>query len=467
LWQDAKWQGENVLMTLLSIWRLGPLIIGLLPAMLIAGSRNDLDNPTLAAMINDSSISVKVAHVMHAVATTRRPEATLNDAIAAMVEDRLLAHHARARYAMDDLLEKTQVGYVPAIQIEESVVASLQAAYGTQIAAAIKAEKGGTLNGIVTGRYFLTASDWNAVLGEKPRLLLVYELSQVGRKEAAAKSLVSYRLGGESGVITLLDVYDAQHVQGRNRLHNRDNAYAMQQAELLLERRYVQHWARYRSGLSATDYQVFRQAIEDSLVREGWLSLIGVAADMHDENQHLKTLALAVSPDEVKAYYQQHQDQFKRIERVKAAHIRLSDIESANKAYTRLKGGESFAAVAREMSIAKDRDSGGDLGWIEHGEKNVSWLESVAFVQVPGVISRPIRSPGVSSSEVAWEILKVDERVEGYQPVDSESVRYVAAQALAKQKALVEYKETRERLLNEADVRLNPSILASGKARQP
>ena len=62
-----------------------------------------------------------------------------------------------------------------------------------------------------------------------------------------------------------------------------------------------------------------------------------------------------------------------------------------------------------------------------------------------------------------WEILKVDERVEGYQPVDSESVRYGAAQALARQKALAEFRDTRERLLAGADIRINPAIIRTEK----
>lgn len=446
-----------------SFWRTCLFLAALLPAALTAAPRHDLDDPAVAAVINGEPVSTRVIHLMHAVALKRRPETTLSEVMASMVEDRLLARHARANHPMDELIEKTRVGYAPSIQIEESLVANLQAAYGARIMAAVQTEKGGTLNGVVTARRPMTAVDWRAVLGEKPKLLLVYELGDEGRKAAAAKTLLSYRLGNTAGSITFLDVYDAQHVQGRNRLHSRDAAFAMQQAELLLERRYVQQWAQQNSGLGEGDYGVFRQAIEDRLVKEGWLSLIGVAADIHDDNRHLKQLAAAVTVDEVKEYYEKHRDQFKRIERVKAAHIRLKDFESANKAYARLSKGEDFAVVARQMSIASDREEGGDLGWIEHGDKNVGWIESVAFVQKPGSVSRPFRSPGAPGTAAVWEILKVEERIEGYQPVDSESVRYGASQALARQKALAEYRSTRERLLESADIRLNPAVIRAGK----
>jgi len=443
------------------------VLAGLLPGLLSAAPRYDLDNPALAATVNGEAISRQAIELMHGVAVKRRPETTMMEVMVSMIEDRLLARHARDAYPIDALIEKTRVGYAPAVQIDERLVANLQAAYGNRITEAVRAEKGGNLNGIVTRRHTLTAADWRATFGQKPHMLLEYALDDSGRKFAASLVLLSYRLSGQPGHISLLDVYDAQHVQGRNRLHSKDAAFAMQQAELLLERRYVLDWARHRSGLSAEDYQVFVQAVGDRLVRDGWTSLIGISADMHDDNRHLKELAAAVTQDEVVAYYEKNRDQFRRIEKVKAWHIRTSDFEAANRVYARLQKGEDFASVAREMSVADDREKGGDLGWIEHGDKNASWIESIAFVQKPGTTSKPFRSPGPPGSASVWEILKVDERVEGYQPVDSESVRYGASQALSRQKALAEYNATRERVLDEADIRLNRALLEDSRQVAP
>lgn len=443
------------------------ILAGLLPGLLSAVPRYDLDDPDRAAMVNGEVISRQAIELMHGVAVKRRPETTMMEVMVSMIEDRLLAQQARDAYPIDELIEKTRVGYAPAVQIEERLVANLQAAYGNRITAAVRAEKGGNLNGIVTRRHSLTAADWRATFGQKPQVLLEYSLDERGRKFTDSLVLLSYQLGDKPGRISLLDVYDAQHVQGRNRLHSKDATFAMQQAELLLERRYVLDWARRRSGLSAEDYQVFVRAVEDRLVRDGWTSLIGVTADMHDDNRHLKGLAAAVTYDEVVAYYEKNRDQFRRIEKVKAWHIRANDFEAANRVYARLQKGEDFATVAREMSVADDREKGGDLGWIEHGDKNASWIESIAFVQKPGTTSKPFRSPGPPGSTSVWEVLKVDERVEGYQPVDSESVRYGAAQALSRQKALAEYKATRERVLNEADIRLNRALLEDSRQVAP
>lgn len=46
----------------------------------------------------------------------------------------------------------------------------------------------------------------------------------------------------------------------------------------------------------------------------------------------------------------------------------------------------------------------------------------------------------------------------GWQPLESESVRYLASQAIAKHKALAEYRGTVERLRREATIRLHPEL---------
>lgn len=428
-----------------------------LPATLLADPRYDLDDEALAAVIDGEPVSRRALDLMHAVAVKRRPETTPSEAVFSLVEDRLLAREARANYPMAALIADNKVGYAPAVQLEERVVANFQAMFAAELGRAVRAEKGGSLNGIVTARRPVTSAVWQAVFGQ-PRLLLEYSLDEKGRAAAAQHVLLRYVLGGKPGQVTLLDVYAAQHVQGRNRLHARDAAFAMEQAQQLLEHRYVRHWVAERSGLAKADHDVIVRAVEDRLVREGWTNTIGVTADMHSDNARLKALAAAVTPAEVQAFYLAHPEQFRRIERVKARHIRLPDFETANRVYARLQKGEDFAALAREFSTADNAAAGGDLGWIVHGDKLASWIESIAFVQKPGTVSKPFRSPGPAGGASVWEILLVEERIEGLQPADSESVRYTASQSLAKQKALQHYRETRERLLRGADIRLHPSL---------
>jgi peptidyl-prolyl cis-trans isomerase D len=120
-----------------------------------------------------------------------------------------------------------------------------------------------------------------------------------------------------------------------------------------------------------------------------------------------KQLAASIRPDEdaVKAYYEQHRDEFVQRAQRRARHILVAAGESATpeavesarqkaaQAAARIRGGEPFAAVAKEIS--EDPGSaaqGGDLGWFERGVM-VKEFEDVAFTLPPGQLSDPVRSP--------------------------------------------------------------------------
>ena len=52
----------------------------------------------------------------------------------------------------------------------------------------------------------------------------------------------------------------------------------------------------------------------------------------------------------------------------------------------------------------------------------------------------------------------VTEKDEGYQAADSDSVRYTAAQTIARQKAAAEYRQIRMTLIKQADIHIQKSF---------
>ena len=122
-----------------------------------------------------------------------------------------------------------------------------------------------------------------------------------------------------------------------------------------------------------------------------------------------------VTDEDVKNYWQTHPQEFRASEEVRVRHIFLPlprDADAADtarvnaiadKALARLKAGEDFAKVAREMSQGPSASEGGELGWLRRGTVQPE-VEKVAFALQPGEISGLIRTPpGI-------QLLKVEER---------------------------------------------------------
>ena len=87
---------------------------------------------------------------------------------------------------------------------------------------------------------------------------------------------------------------------------------------------------------------------------------------------------------------------------IHARHILVPTEAEAQAALKRVKAGEDFAKVAKEVS--KDPGSeGGDLGWFTK-DRMVPEFADAAFKLEPGQISEPVKSP------FGWHIIQVEEK---------------------------------------------------------
>ncbi len=119
-------------------------------------------------------------------------------------------------------------------------------------------------------------------------------------------------------------------------------------------------------------------------------------------------------------------------EQIHVRKILLATEDEAKAALERIRGGEDFAAVAKEVSTdTATKDNGGDLGWLPRGEMLPAW-DDAAFALQAGQVS------DVVSLTDGFHILKVEER-EPNRPLDESvlSQRQSAAldDWLAKQRA--------------------------------
>ena len=87
---------------------------------------------------------------------------------------------------------------------------------------------------------------------------------------------------------------------------------------------------------------------------------------------------------------------------IHARHILVATEDEAKKVAERLKNGEDFATVAKEVS--KDPNAeGGDLGFFTRGQM-LKPFEDAAFALDVGQISEPVQT------QFGWHIIKVEEK---------------------------------------------------------
>jgi peptidyl-prolyl cis-trans isomerase SurA len=158
-----------------------------------------------------------------------------------------------------------------------------------------------------------------------------------------------------------------------------------------------------------------------------------------------------VSDEDVQNYWQTHPQEFRADEEVRVRHIFLAVKEDAGpaeearvrgraeKALARLRKGDEFGLVARQVSEGPSASEGGELGWLRRGTVQPE-VEKAAFGLQPGQLSEPVRTRS------GFQILQVEERRGG------------GARPLAEVK-----EEIRDRLLNEQGDRYRTQFIAELK----
>lgn len=181
-------------------------------------------------------------------------------------------------------------------------------------------------------------------------------------------------------------------------------------------------------------YSVWKQDLRSRMLLEKV-----IAADVNAK--------IVVNDSEAEAYFNANRKTYRAERRVHALQIVVRDREVAEEILKRLKAGEDFGKVAREMSIGPEAARGGDLGFFEKGVMPEA-IDEVVFSLPIGRVSRVIQSP------YGFHIFMVLGREQGGGRRFSEARDRVIAD-LRKLKEAEAYEQWIEKLKEKAVVQIN------------
>lgn len=421
------------------------------PALAAPGVPVDgtLAQPRVALRVNDWTLSRPALDALLRVVREQKPEVTPAQVAAAAAQDRVLGAYARRQYDDAKLFAGERVRFSPQASVEASLVTTLQAAFREPLTKAM-----GPADSFIVKRHPLTRERLVALLDTGGKLRLDDRLPAAREAKLREVPLIDGRVGTQSYRVTLHDIWERQDVQGRNALYRFDVGFALEQARQLARDRFVLGWARQNSGLGDDGVEQLRQLVADRNRRNALARLLGSGEDPHYSSPEVERLQRGVEPSAIAGYYNTHKAEFTRTEKVLARTMRFADEAQARAVASKLAQGARFEDLARQRGAGD-----GIAKWIDSDATRRSWIAQLAFMQPPGAASPPIREPEAGTAAPGWVIVKVDRRVTGLHPADSETVRFAASEAIARQRAASNFASLSARLLSEARIDINLDAL--------
>lgn len=424
---------------------------------------------SVAATVDNAVIPLDTLNVFVAAAHRSEPDVSREAVLKGLVENRLLAAvaHKHDDPAGHDHADASRVGYDAQTRHEQQRFKLIRTAFADALRVAV--EESGTKNSLdyLSAPLVLSNDALSPLLTLEQAL---YATMTEGQQHAASQLVIArYRFVEDQPeqTLTLWDLYRRQNIQLKVQMHNLNTGFIREAIKQQLTMEYVFYWFDQHSGLSGDAIAAVDDCIDDAMTRDVLLHDLGLMHDIHDDNPQLRALAAEVSQAQIAAYYQQHKDEFTRVERVHAHHLRVNSQAEADRIYAELlkiqqdesaDPGEAFADAVARYSVAVDREQGGALGWIDRDSREDHWIQALAFVQPAQRVSPPFRSPATDSAPY-WELLWVDQKEMGYQRVDSESVRYRAAQAIAREQMQQRFQTLLAEATEAASLRVNHEVL--------
>ncbi|MCC7344637.1 MAG: peptidyl-prolyl cis-trans isomerase [Deltaproteobacteria bacterium] len=223
---------------------------------------------------------------------------------------------------------------------------------------------------------------------------------------------------------------------------------ATAQGTFISEEEFQDELLKYKSSYTEATFQKMLE--ERGVSNEEWLKLRRESFIVAKFLAKSGAEAQEVTEEAVKKYYEEHPEEFKVPESVRVRQIVTDTKEKAESILRRLRQGENFAKLAKDLSLSPDRREGGDLGFIPRGSFPREF--EVCFTMNPGEISPII------PSLYGFHLFKVIEKAPGRTQDLTEVSNKIFMQL--KQRAREQYlKSLLERLRSQAKIEIHRDVL--------
>ncbi len=200
---------------------------------------------------------------------------------------------------------------------------------------------------------------------------------------------------------------------------------------------------------------MYKKAIADGLDKdEKYIKLVNEAKKSILEQYAITKLlsTIKVTDEEMKAYYEEHKNEFTKGESVSAKHILTKELEEIEQVKKEIEEGLSFEDAAKKHSTCPSKERGGDLGSFSRGQM-VKEFEDVAFASEIGEISEPVKT------QFGYHLIMVSEKTEA-SIREYEEVKSGIEQTLLMEKQRTVYYENNKKLKEGHDIQIFEETLA-------
>lgn len=426
----------------------------------LASVQYDIKDPRIAAQMDDLILSADIVEMFWQSYNHPSRPITPPQAMQRIIDDALLAQHARDTLPPEVLSNNNSVGFSNNVQLEDRTTALIRRAHKKTLTKKVESFPKG-LESFYQYNDEVTKEKLAQIMTLKSALMIQANKTQEKSAKETVVATIDFSAAGFDipvQELSLWDIYIRQNVQGRLAIHKADIEHLKIQIKQRVGSLFVLAWGK--TQLTPEDYSAIQQIILNEQHKTRLLESMGLYADIHDDNPALRERAKSISDEKIKKFYHDNQDEFAVVERVKARHIRVDNQKLADKVVAEIKAGLDFSKAIEKYSIADDKNdpTPGSLGWLKRSDKKRGWLHSVAFVQQEGKVSAPFRSP-INQGDIVYEIILADERIDGVLPYSDPTVRYEASRDIALKELKDEFVALQNKLRTNAKIHLNKAAL--------